>query len=98
MYRNGFWTVWGMECRKRNGVGHPAMRHPLLFLLPLGCAEWYRQEYEAEMRELGLEAYDWDALCSENKDIKGWLCIPDTLLWIRTRRYGKLQRMDGYEQ
>ena len=43
-------------------------------------AERYRQEYEAEMRELGLEAYDWDALCSENEDIKGWLCIPDTLI------------------
>ena len=43
-------------------------------------AERYRQEYEAEMREKGLEAYDWDALCSENKDIKGWLCIPDTLI------------------
>ena len=43
-------------------------------------AERYRQEYEAEMRELGLEAYDWDALCSENEDIKGWLCIPGTLI------------------
>ena len=43
-------------------------------------AERYRQEYEAEMRELGLEAYDWDALCSENEDIKGWLCIHDTLI------------------
>ena len=43
-------------------------------------AERYRQEYETEMRELGLEAYDWDALCSENEDIKGWLCIPDTLI------------------
>lgn len=43
-------------------------------------AERYRQEYEAEMRELGLEAYDWDALCSENEDTKGWLCIPDTLI------------------
>lgn len=43
-------------------------------------AERYRQEYEAEMQELGLEAYDWDALCSENEDIKGWLCIPDTLI------------------
>ena len=43
-------------------------------------AERYRQEYEAEMREMGLEAYDWDALCSENEDIKGWLCIPDTLI------------------
>ena len=43
-------------------------------------AERYRQEYEAEMREKGLEAYDWDALCSENEDIKGWLCIPDTLI------------------
>ncbi len=43
-------------------------------------AERYRQEYEEEMREKGLEAYDWDALCSENKDIKGWLCIPDTLI------------------
>ena len=43
-------------------------------------AERYQQEYEAEMREKGLEAYDWDALCSENKDIKGWLCIPDTLI------------------
>ena len=32
------------------------------------------------MREKGLEAYDWDALCSENEDIKGWLCIPDTLI------------------
>lgn len=40
----------------------------------------YWQEYEAEMKELGLEAYDWDALCSENEDIKGWLCIPDTLI------------------
>ena len=27
------------------------------------------------MREKGLEAYDWDALCSENEDIKGWLSI-----------------------
>ena len=43
-------------------------------------AERYRQEYEIEMREKGLEAYDWDALCSENEDIKGWLCIPDTLI------------------
>ena len=43
-------------------------------------AERYRQECEAEMRKLGLEAYDWDALCSENEDIKGWLCIPDTLI------------------
>ena len=43
-------------------------------------AERYRQEYETEMREKGLEVYDWDALCSENKDIKGWLCIPDTLI------------------
>ena len=43
-------------------------------------AERYRQEYEAEMREKGLEAYDWDALCSENEDIKGWLCIPDTII------------------
>lgn len=43
-------------------------------------AERYRQEYETEMREKGLEAYNWDALCSENKDIKGWLCIPDTLI------------------
>ena len=43
-------------------------------------AERYRQEYEEEMRELGLEAYDWDSLCSENQDIKGWLCIPDTLI------------------
>lgn len=43
-------------------------------------AERYRQEYETEMRELGLEAYDWDALCSENEDTKGWLCIPDTLI------------------
>lgn len=43
-------------------------------------AKRYWQEYEAEMRELGLEAYDWDALCSENEDIKGWLCIPDTLI------------------
>ncbi len=43
-------------------------------------AERYRHEYEEEMRELGLEAYDWDALCSENQDIKGWLCIPDTLI------------------
>ncbi len=43
-------------------------------------AERYQQEYEAEMREKGLEAYDWDALCSENEDIKGWLCIPDTLI------------------
>ncbi len=43
-------------------------------------AERYRQGYEEEMRELGLEAYDWDALCSENQDIKGWLCIPDTLI------------------
>lgn len=43
-------------------------------------AERYRQEYEEEMQELGLEAYDWDALCSENEDIKGWLCIPDTLI------------------
>ena len=43
-------------------------------------AQRYWQEYEAEMRELGLEAYDWDALCSENEDIKGWLCIPDTLI------------------
>lgn len=40
----------------------------------------YRQEYEEEMRELGLEAYDWDSLCSENEDTKGWLCIPDTLI------------------
>ena len=43
-------------------------------------AERYRQEYEEEIRELGLEAYDWDSLCSENKDTKGWLCIPDTLI------------------
>ncbi len=43
-------------------------------------AEQYRQEYEEEMRELDLEAYDWDALCSENQDTKGWLCIPDTLI------------------
>lgn len=43
-------------------------------------AKRYWQEYEAEMKELGLEAYDWDALCSENEDIKGWLCIPDTLI------------------
>ena len=43
-------------------------------------AEQYRQEYEEEMREMGLEVYDWDALCSENQDIKGWLCIPDTLI------------------
>ena len=43
-------------------------------------AERYRQEYEAEMWELGLDAYDWDALCNENEDIKGWLCIPDTLI------------------
>ena len=43
-------------------------------------AERYRQEYEAEMWELGLEAYDWDALSSENEDIKGWLCILDTLI------------------
>lgn len=43
-------------------------------------AEKHRQEYEAEMREKGLEAYNWDALCSENEDIKGWLCIPDTLI------------------
>ena len=43
-------------------------------------AKRYWQEYEAEMQELGLEAYDWDALCSENEDIKGWLCIPDTLI------------------
>ena len=43
-------------------------------------AERYRQEYETEMREKGLEAYDWDALCSENEDIKGWLCIPGTLI------------------
>ena len=43
-------------------------------------AERYRQEYEEEMRELGLEAYDWDSLCSENEDTKGWLCIPDTLI------------------
>lgn len=39
-------------------------------------AEWYRQEYEAEMREKGLEAYDWDTLCGENEDIKGWLASP----------------------
>ncbi len=43
-------------------------------------AERYQQEYEAEMREKGLEAYDWDALCRENEDIRGWLCIPDTLI------------------
>lgn len=43
-------------------------------------AERYRQEYETEMREKGLEAYDWDALCSENEDTKGWLCIPNTLI------------------
>ena len=43
-------------------------------------AERYRQEYESEMREKGLKAYDWDALCSENEDIRGWLCIPDTLI------------------
>ena len=43
-------------------------------------AERYQQEYEEEMRKKGLEAYDWDALCSENEDIKGWLCIPDTLI------------------
>ena len=43
-------------------------------------SERYRQEYETEMREVGLEAYDWDALCSENEDTKGWLCIPDTLI------------------
>lgn len=42
--------------------------------------ERYRQEYESEMREKGLEAYDWDALCSANEDIRGWLCIPDTLI------------------
>lgn len=43
-------------------------------------AERYRQEYEEEMRELGLEAYDWDSLCSENVDTRGWLYIPDTLI------------------
>ena len=43
-------------------------------------AERYRQEYEAEMRAKGVEPYDWDALCSENEDIKGWLYIPDTLI------------------
>ncbi len=43
-------------------------------------AKRYRQEYEEEMRELDLETYDWDALCSENQDTKGWLCIPDTLI------------------
>ncbi len=43
-------------------------------------AERYRQEYEEEMQELGLEAYDWDSLCSENVDTRGWLCIPDTLI------------------
>ena len=43
-------------------------------------AERYRQEYESEMREKGLEAYDWDALCSANEDTRGWLCIPDTLI------------------
>ena len=43
-------------------------------------AERYQQEYEEEMREKGLEAYDWDALCRENEDIKGWLCIPSTLI------------------
>ena len=43
-------------------------------------AERYRQEYEAEMWELGLEDYDWNSLCSENEDTKGWLCIPDTLI------------------
>ena len=44
-------------------------------------AEHYQQEYEGGNEgEKGLEAYDWDALCSENKDIKGWLCIPDTLI------------------
>ena len=31
-------------------------------------AERYRQEYEEEMWVLGLEAYDWDSLCSENVD------------------------------
>lgn len=43
-------------------------------------AERYRQEYEEEMRELGLEVYDWDSLCSENADTRGWLYIPDTLI------------------
>lgn len=43
-------------------------------------AERYRQEYESEMREKGLEVYDWDALCSANEDTRGWLCIPDTLI------------------
>ncbi len=43
-------------------------------------AERCRQEYEEEMRELGLEAYDWDSLCGENVDTRGWLYIPDTLI------------------
>jgi sortase B len=41
-------------------------------------AERCRQEYEEEMRELGLDAYDWDSLLEANEDVKGWLYLPDT--------------------
>lgn len=51
-----------------------------IFLEMKEDAEKYRQEHEAEMQESSIEAYDWDALCNVNEDIKGWLYIPDTLI------------------
>jgi len=51
-----------------------------LFSEPEADAEGYRQAQESEMQENNIEAYDWDAMCSVNEDIKGWLYIPGSLI------------------
>lgn len=51
-----------------------------IFLEMKEDAEKYRQEHEVEMQENSIEVYDWDALCSVNEDIKGWLYMPNTLI------------------
>ncbi len=51
-----------------------------LFSEPEADEGGYSQAQESEMQENSIEAYDWDALCSENGDIKGLLCIPNTLI------------------
>ncbi len=69
-----------LECRREKEQELATAELEEMFSEMEADAEQYRQEYEEEMRELDLEAYDWDALCSENQDTKGWLCIPDTLI------------------
>lgn len=50
------------------------------FSEPEADAERFSQECKAEIKKESIETYDWDALCSANEDIKGWLYIPDSLI------------------